>query len=93
MAIGGDLSGVRSIVEDGEIIVNEKDGNLPIHGTADTDVPYEESVEMDEKLSQFKVQHEFPRVPGGSHCLEDDAPAVRTLVVRQAMDFVRAQMS
>ncbi len=48
---------------------------------------------MDEKLSQFKVQHEFPRVPGGSHCLEDDAPAVRTLVVRQAMDFVRAQMS
>jgi hypothetical protein len=29
LAIGGDLSGVRSTVEDGEIIVNEKDGNLP----------------------------------------------------------------
>lgn len=27
---------------------------LLIHGTADTDVPYEESVKMDGKLSQFK---------------------------------------
>jgi len=65
---------------------------LLIHGTADTDVPYEESVKMDEKLSQFKVEHEFLRVPGGSHCLEDDPPAVSTPVFRQAMEFVKAQM-
>jgi dipeptidyl aminopeptidase/acylaminoacyl peptidase len=71
----------------------KKTAICPIHGTADADVPYKESVKMNEKLSQFKVQHEFLRVPGGSHCLEDDAPAVRTLVFRQAMDFVRAQMS
>ena len=63
-----------------------------IHGTADTDVPFEESVKMDEKLSQFKVRHEFLRVPGGSHCLEDDSPAVRDPVFRRAMDFVRAQL-
>jgi acetyl esterase/lipase len=66
---------------------------LLIHGSADTDVPYEESVKMDEKLSQFKVHHEFLRVPGGSHCLGDDPPAVRTPVFRQAMEFVKAQMS
>lgn len=66
---------------------------LLIHGTADTDVPYEESVKMDEKLSHFKINHEFLRVPGGSHCLEDDAPAVRNPVFRQAMDFVRARIS
>jgi dipeptidyl aminopeptidase/acylaminoacyl peptidase len=64
-----------------------------IHGTADTDVPCEESVKMDEKLSQFKVGHKFLRVPGGSHCLESDAPAVRTKVFREAMHFVTAQTS
>ena len=66
---------------------------LLIHGSADTDVPYEESVKMDEKLSQFKVHHEFLRVAGGSHCLASDPPAVKTPVFRQAMEFVRAQMS
>ncbi len=66
---------------------------LLIHGTADTDVPYEESVKMDQKLSQFKVQHEFLRVPGGSHCLSGDPPSVKTPVFRQAMEFVSAQMS
>ncbi len=65
---------------------------LLIHGTADTDVPYEESVKMNEKLSEFKVRHEFVRVPGGSHCLENDAPEVRTAAFRQAMNFVRMQI-
>jgi acetyl esterase/lipase len=65
---------------------------LLIHGTADTDVPYEESVKMDEKLSEFKVRHEFVRVPGGSHCLKADAPSVQAAAFRQAMDFVKAQI-
>ena len=55
-------------------------------------MPYEESVKMDEKLSQFKVKHEFLRVPGGSHCLAGDSPEVRAAVFRQAMDFMKAQM-
>lgn len=37
---------------------------LLIHGTGDTDVPYEESVKMNEKLSQFNVKCEFLQVPG-----------------------------
>jgi acetyl esterase/lipase len=65
---------------------------LLIHGSGDTDVPYEESVRMDERLSKFNVKHRFLRVPGGSHCLATDAPAVRDPVFRQAIDFVRAQM-
>ena len=36
-----------------------------IHGTADTDVPYEESVGMDKALTQFNVPHKFITVPGG----------------------------
>ncbi|MGA8149709.1 MAG: alpha/beta hydrolase [Terriglobales bacterium] len=64
-----------------------------IHGTADTDVPYDESVKMDEKLTQFKVQHEFLRVPGGSHCLGADPPSVKTPVFRQAMEFMKEKLS
>lgn len=66
---------------------------LLIHGTSDTDVPYEESVKMDEKLTQFKINHEFLRVPGGSHCLGNDPPAVKIPVFRQAMDFVKTRIS
>jgi acetyl esterase/lipase len=65
---------------------------LLIHGTADTDVPYEESVKMDDMLSEFKVGHEFVRVPGGSHCLKSDTPNVRAAAFRQAMNFVREQI-
>lgn len=66
---------------------------LLIHGSADTDVPYEQSVRMDEKLSQFKIEHKFLRVPVGSHCLEADPPALQTKVFREAMEFVRARMN
>lgn len=64
-----------------------------IHGTADTNVPYKESVKMEEKLSRFKVTNKFLSVPGGSHGLSNDAPAVRAAIFRQAMDFVRAETS
>jgi len=64
-----------------------------IHGTADTDVPFEESVGMESKLSQYKVRHEFLRVPGGSHCLGDDPPSVKVPIFKQAMEFVRLQLS
>ena len=39
-----------------------------IHGTADTDVPYEESDAMDKALTHFNVPHKFISVPGGGTC-------------------------
>ena len=38
-----------------------------IHGTNDTDVPYEQSVLMAEQFKQHKVPHEFISIPGGEH--------------------------
>jgi len=64
-----------------------------IHGTADTDVPYEESVNMAEKLSQFRVEHKFLRVPGGGHVLSGVDPAVQAHVLAQAVDFVKMHSS
>lgn len=60
-----------------------------IHGTADTDVPYEESAKMDEALSRFKVEHKFITVPGGSHGLHGLDPAEQAKIFKQAVDFVR----
>ena len=64
-----------------------------IHGTADTDVPYEESVKMAEKLSQFRVEHKFLRVPAGGHGLSGVDPAIQARVFEQAVDFVKAHTS
>lgn len=63
-----------------------------IHGTADTDVPYEESVKMDERLSHFKVNHKFLRVAGGAHVLSGADPTVQAQVFGQATAFLKEQI-
>lgn len=63
-----------------------------IHATDDTDVPFEESVNMDEKLSQFKVTHKFLRVQEGGHCLGETAPAIKARVFAEAAVFFKAHM-
>ena len=40
-----------------------------VHGTEDTDVPYEQSKIMAERLSQTGVRHQLVTVPGGGHGL------------------------
>ncbi|MBI3853819.1 MAG: alpha/beta hydrolase [Verrucomicrobia bacterium] len=40
---------------------------LLIHGTKDTDVPYELSVMMDKELTAKGVKHEFITIPDGGH--------------------------
>lgn len=62
-----------------------------IHGTADTDVPYQESEDMDAKLSEFGVEHRFLSVPGGSHELDSGvAPAVKEKIFEQGVAFIKA---
>ena len=64
-----------------------------IHGTADTDVPFEESVKMDEKLSQFRVEHKFLRVPEGGHGLSGIDPATQARLFDQAVEFLKVHTS
>jgi acetyl esterase/lipase len=47
-----------------------------IHGTADTDVPYECSVEMARELEHHGVEHELVTVSGAEHGLVDVDPAL-----------------
>ena len=61
-----------------------------IHGTADTDVPYEESADMDKELTRSKVDHKFISVPNGNHGIKNPPPEERARIFRDAMDFVKA---
>lgn len=49
---------------------------LLIHGTKDTDVPYEQSELMDRELARKGVEHDLITVPGGAHGLAGTDPAV-----------------
>jgi len=47
---------------------------LLIHGTKDTDVPYEQSVMMAEEFRKFHIDHELITITGGEHGLGGGDP-------------------
>jgi acetyl esterase/lipase len=66
---------------------------LMIHGTEDTDVPYEESAAMDRELARLNAPHELITVPGAGHGLAggdrklvDDAHARALAFIRKHLD-------
>jgi acetyl esterase/lipase len=64
-----------------------------IHGTADTDVPYDESKRMDEKLTQIGVRHELVTVPGAGHGLSGAPPEETARIAERAVEFVKTHTS
>jgi acetyl esterase/lipase len=61
---------------------------LLIHGTKDTDVPYEQSELMDRELARKGVEHELITVPGGAHGLGGTDPAVLADIRRRILVFL-----
>jgi len=62
---------------------------LLIHGTHDTDVPYEQSVLMARKFEQAGVRHELITVEGGGHGLSGTGAAEVDKVYARAVSFLR----
>jgi acetyl esterase/lipase len=60
-----------------------------IHGTADTDVPWDESDAMDKALTKANVPHKFISVPGGSHGIGNIAQEKRMEIFSEALGFVK----
>ncbi len=63
-----------------------------IHGTEDTDVPYEQSVLMAEKLKAHGVEHELVTIPGGEHGLGGGDPQVIDAAYDSALAFIERHM-
>lgn len=62
---------------------------LMIHGTADTDVPYEKSTEMAAELERQKVRHELVTVAGAGHGLAGGEPETVRAAHDRAAQFIR----
>ena len=59
-----------------------------IHGTKDTDVPYEQSVMMAAELKKVAVPHKLISIQGGEHGLAGGDPAAIKAAYQQAFAFV-----
>jgi acetyl esterase/lipase len=65
---------------------------LMIHGTDDTDVPYEESAAMARELARQGVEHELITVPGAGHGLAGGDKELIAKANARALDFVRRHL-
>ncbi len=63
-----------------------------VHGTADTDVPYDESRNMAARLKQAGVVHEFLTVQGAGHGLAGASPEEVDNAYARAAEFLRARL-
>jgi dipeptidyl aminopeptidase/acylaminoacyl peptidase len=69
---------------------------LLLHGDEDTDVPFAQSVLMDERLTQNHVPHTLLRMPGYGHAFDRTDRVLEDPKIKQAyrevLDFLRAHV-
>jgi len=66
---------------------------LLIHGTKDTDVPYEQSVLMADQFRKFGIDHTFITITGGEHGLAGGDPKEIDQAYQQVFRFVQHRMA
>jgi len=66
---------------------------LLIHGTNDTDVPYEQSVMMAEQLKEHGIEHELVTIEGAEHGLAGADPQRIAAAYEKAFAFVHQRMT
>ena len=66
---------------------------LLIHGTEDTDVPFEQSVMMAEQFKKCRVDHELIAIAGGEHGFGGGDPDKIEQAYQKAFQFVHQRMA
>lgn len=66
---------------------------LLIHGTEDTDVPFEQSVMMAEQFKKFRVDHELIAIASGEHGFDGGDPDKIEQAYQKAFQFVHRRMA
>jgi dipeptidyl aminopeptidase/acylaminoacyl peptidase len=66
---------------------------LLVHGTKDTDVPYEQSARMARELDRLGVAHELIRVKDAGHGLGGVKPAVLAGIHDRVLAFLRKHLN
>ena len=62
---------------------------LLIHGTKDTDVPYELSAQMDKELAAKGVAHKFITIPDGGHGFGRNNSDIEARTYQQVVEFLK----
>ncbi len=70
-------------------VTNEFPPTMLVHGTADTDVPYEQSALMADRLRVAGVEHRLVTVPDGAHGLGNLPAEEQEKIYRDAATFLR----
>lgn len=65
---------------------------LFIHGTRDTDVPYEQSVQMDHALASQGIEHKLISIPNAGHGIGDGDPQQVAAAYAAALAFVNEHL-
>ncbi len=65
---------------------------LLVHGTEDTDVPYELSANMAKELARHQVPHELVTVPGAGHGLAGGEKKLVEAANEKALAFIRTHL-
>lgn len=73
-------------------VLNDYPPTMLIHGTDDTDVPYEQSVMMAEKLEEMGIINELVTVPGAEHGLRGGDPKIIENAYQSALMFLNKFM-
>ncbi len=66
---------------------------MMLHGTADKDVPYEQSVNMARALKELGRPHELITIENGGHSLWGGDPELIEQAFARSMEFIRDQLS
>jgi acetyl esterase/lipase len=74
-------------------VTKEYPPTLLIHGTRDTDVPFEQSVQMDKELTRIGVEHQLILVPNAGHGLPGGDPKKIAAAYETARDFVNRHVT
>ncbi|PFH87236.1 prolyl oligopeptidase family serine peptidase [Bacillus sp. AFS088145] len=74
-------------------LLNDYPPTIFLHGTKDTDVPYEQSVFLRGALLQKRVKTKFITIPNGEHVFEKDfrLPIVQD-TLKQMIEFFHLQL-
>lgn len=73
-------------------VTSEYPPTLLIHGTADTDVPFEQSVMMAEQFEKYGVPCQLIRVEGGEHGLRDAKPEDVNAAYDSTLKFIESHL-
>lgn len=73
-------------------VTKDYPATLMVHGTSDTDVPYEQSTLMAEQFKQHGVEYELVTIPDAEHGLAGGDPKLINAAYERAFEFMHARM-